>query len=62
MEGLTNYLKEIIEEGEYIVPEATALLGRIEAIVPQKEEVKESKISFYAAEDMEFHQAVSVRI
>lgn len=56
VEGLTDYLKEIIEEGEYMVPEATALLGRIEAIVPQKEEVKESKVSFYAAEDMEFHQ------
>ena len=55
VEGLTDYLKEIIEDGEYMVPEATALLGRIEAIVPQKEEVKESKVSFYAAEDMEFH-------
>lgn len=55
VDGLTDYLKEIIEEGEYMVPEATALLGRIEAIVPQKEEVKESKVSFYAAEDMEFH-------
>lgn len=55
VEGLTDYLKGIIEDGEYMVPEATALLGRIEAIVPQKEEVKESQVSFYAAEDMEFH-------
>ncbi len=55
VEGLTDYLKEIIEEGEHMAPEATALLGRFEAIVPQKEEVKESEVSFYAAEDMEFH-------
>ena len=42
VEGLTDYLKEVIVEGDYMVPEATALLGRIEAIVPQKEEVKEN--------------------
>ena len=43
VEGLTDYLKEVIEDGEYMVPEATALLGRIEAIVPQKEAEKEAE-------------------
>lgn len=43
VKGLTDYLKEIIEEGEYMVPATTALLGRIEAIVPAKEEVKEAE-------------------
>ena len=42
VEGLTDYLKEVIEEGDYMVPEATALLGRIEAIVPQQEVTKEA--------------------
>ena len=46
IEGLTDYLKELIEDGSYMVPEATALLGRIEAIVPEhsKEEVKENHL------------------
>lgn len=40
--GLTEYLKGIIEDGDYMVPEATALLGRIETIMIEKEEVKET--------------------
>jgi hypothetical protein len=41
VEGLTDYLKKVIEEGDYMVPEATALLDRIEAIVSETEKVKE---------------------
>lgn len=41
VEGLTDYLKEVIEEGEYMVPEATALLKRIQEIVPEPEKQKE---------------------
>lgn len=41
VEGLTDYLKEVIEEGDFMVPDATALLGRIEAIAPQQEVTKE---------------------
>lgn len=41
VEGLTDYLKEAIEEGVYIVPEPTALLKRIQEIVPEPEKQKE---------------------
>jgi putative CHC2 zinc finger protein len=43
VEGLTDYLKEVIEEGDYMVPEATTLLERIEAIVPQQEVTKDAE-------------------
>ncbi|MBQ3418808.1 MAG: DUF4316 domain-containing protein [Erysipelotrichaceae bacterium] len=43
VKGLTDYLKEVIEEGDYMVPEATALLGKIETIVPPQEATKEAE-------------------
>ena len=45
VEDLKDFLKEEIEEGTYMVPEASALLGRVEAISPQikeKESIMES--------------------
>ena len=43
VDGLTDYLKEVIEEGDYMVPEAKALLRRIEAIVPEQEKKVEQE-------------------
>lgn len=37
VEDLKDFLKEVIEEGRYMVPEASALLGRVEAIIPEQE-------------------------
>ena len=45
VEDLKDFLKEVIEEGTYMVPEASALLGRVEEIKPptkEKESIMES--------------------
>ena len=57
VEDLKDFLKEVIEEGTYMVPEASALLGRVEAISPPTKEeiIEEPKVTFFVAEDMEFH-------
>lgn len=41
VERLTDYRKEVIEEGEYMVLEATALLDRIQEIVSEPEKARE---------------------
>lgn len=38
IEDLKDFLKEVVEEGTYMVPEASALLGRVEAIKPLTKE------------------------
>lgn len=56
VDGLIDYLKEVIEDGNYIVPEATALLGRIEEIVPQKEATKEVEKAQEEVKEQHEHQ------